>query len=425
MNGKVPGVVVFSGYTNALNAVRSLGMRGVPVNVVTTTRWDIAQHSKYCIDHVPLFELRSNPDALLEFLERHVQRWRGWALLPADDHSLEGLSRHHEQLSRNFRILAAPAPATDLLLDKDRFRQLAAEVGVEMPRYYGMADTSFAQRTDLQFPLIIKPTMTHKFIQIFKKKLLVISDRPSLEAALPRIKETGAACQVFDLVPGPDCNLYSYGVYIDRHGEATGGVYMRKLRQAPPFYGVTRVIETAHRTDLHEPTVEILRRAGYRGMACAEFKLDPRDGRLKLLEINGRMDLTFGLARAAGVNFAHLAWQDQALGQKVHAAPSGWQGVWIHLFSDLKHSWRNFHRENLNLRDYVHPYLRRKVFGVLSMDDPKPFVVQTQEGIAMVKGLLSGKKRSPGNPTPESAGHLKATCGEGAVQTTFRDPASA
>jgi predicted ATP-grasp superfamily ATP-dependent carboligase len=269
MSHKAPGVVVFSGYTNALNAVRSLGVHGVPVAVVTTTRWDIAHHSKYCVDHMPLFELRGNPDSILELLDGRAEKWRGWALLPADDHSLEGLARHHEQLSRNFNVLAAPAPATDLLLDKDRFRLLAGQVGVEMPRYYGMADAALVKRQDLQFPLIIKPTMTHKFIQIFKKKLLVIPDRPSLEAALPGIEQSGAACQVFDLVPGPDSNLYSYGVYIDRHGEATGGVCMRKLRQAPPFYGVTRVIETAHRIDLHEPTIEIRRRAGYRGRACA------------------------------------------------------------------------------------------------------------------------------------------------------------
>ncbi len=422
MNRNVPGVVIFSGYTNALNAVRSLGILGVPVAVVTTTQWDIAQHSKYCLDQAPLFELRGNPDALPEFLDRRAKQWRGWALLPADDHSLEGLARHHERLSADYRVLAAPDPVTRLMLDKDRFRLLAEQVGVEMPRYYGPADTSLGRRQDLRFPLIIKPTMTHRFLKTFKRKLLVIEDHASLIAVLPRIEEANIACQVFDLVPGDDSNLFSYGIYIDRHGEPTGGLTMRKLRQAPPLYGVSRVIETAHRPELHEPTVELLRRAGYRGMACAEFKLDPRDGRLKLLEINVRMDLTFGLARAAGVNYAHLAWLDQALARPVHAAPNGWQGVWIHLFSDLKHSWRNFKRENLTLRDYVHPYLRPKVFGVLSTDDPKPFLVQIREGLAMARGLLrrgrSEPAENPALPAATPTGEAHAPLASPAQQVT-------
>lgn len=413
MNHKAPGVIIFSGYTNALNAVRSLGAHGVPVKVVTASRWDIAQHSKYCHAHEPLYELRTNPDAVLELLERRAADWRGWALMPADDHSLEGLSRHHERLSANYRVLAAPEPVTNLMLDKERFRTLAGQVGVEMPRYYGLAHPDIALRDDLRFPVIIKPTMTHHFLRMFKRKLLVIADRPSLDAALAQITEAQVPAQVFDLVPGPDCNLYSYGVYIDRHGEATGGIVMRKLRQAPPMYGVSRVIETADCDGLAEPTIQILRAAGYRGMACAEFKLDPRDGRMKLLEINVRMDLTFGLARAAGVNYAYLAWLDAALGQPVRAAPSGWKGVWIHLFSDLKHSWRNFRREGLSLREYVHPYLRPKVFGVLSLSDPKPLLVQMREGLAMVKGLLGTNKKDPAaQSTQEATAHMNDTLTE-------------
>ena len=52
---------------------------------------------------------------------------------------------------------------------------------------------------------------------------------------------------------------------------------VRKLRQSPPLFGDARVAELERGPGaLREATVELLRRMGHRGVAAAEFKLDPR-----------------------------------------------------------------------------------------------------------------------------------------------------
>lgn len=50
--------------------------------------------------------------------------------------------------------------------------------------------------------------------------------------------------------------------------------------------------------------------SGYKGIAHVEFKRDPRDGRLRMIEINPRPALWFQLASTAGVDIVAAAADD-------------------------------------------------------------------------------------------------------------------
>jgi D-aspartate ligase len=151
---------------------------------------------------------------------------------------------------------------------------------------------------------------------------------------------------------------------------------MHKLRKSPPFFGVCRVAEPWPEDRLREPTVALLARIGYRGMANAEYKLDPRDGKLRLMEVNGRPFLMAGLARRAGIDLVRLAWAEATGAPPPPATYNGWRGRWIHLHADLLYALL-FHRaEGIGLRDYVEAYLGKKAFAVWSLADPLPFAAQ-------------------------------------------------
>jgi predicted ATP-grasp superfamily ATP-dependent carboligase len=53
-----------------------------------------------------------------------------------------------------------------------------------------------------------------------------------------------------------------------------------------------------------------LRHTGFHGISQVEFKLDRRDGRFKLIEINPRLWQWHSLAEACGVNIPHIAYRD-------------------------------------------------------------------------------------------------------------------
>ena len=373
---RAPGAVIIGGYANGVSAVRGLARAGVRTAVVLTKPHDIAHHSRYAGEAHRVPDLHLRPDGLLELLDAQSDRWHGWALIPTNDYALAALARHRELLSRSFRVTAPEEEVALRVLDKATTYRLAKEVGVDVPRSYGPATHVTAARQDIVFPVVVKPLEGALFWETFGKKLLVAKDRAELIAAVDQVERRGTAAEIFDLVPGSDGQFYNYTVYFDRRGQPVAECSFRKLRKAPPFYGVARAAQAADIPALREPTIALLQRMGWRGMASAEYKLDPRDGRYRLIEINGRCFLTHGLPTQCGVNYPLLAWREHALGDTVSARPNGWRGVWLHLHADLLYTALQDRGPDWNWSEFLRSYRGPWVDAVWSSEDPKPFLAQ-------------------------------------------------
>ena len=372
-----PGAIIVGGHVNGLGLVRALAARNVPTAVIATKPYDIAHRSRWVSAHEAVLDIEEHPEHLAEVLERRVADWRGWALFPANDGALAALSQHKDRLASMYHVIAPPSEVARYFLDKGPMLDVARGVGMDMPRCYGPAVEAVAASSDVQFPVVVKPNVGHRFFSRFGCKLFVARDRAELRNCIARFVEAEMPGQVFDLIPGPDNQIYAYCTYIDVHGQPRGGLTVRKLRQSPPFFGVARVAEiAADNPTLREATIEIVRRIGFRGVASAEFKLDPRDGRFRFLEINGRPVIYNGLLRRAGLDVGGLAWSDYMCGRPEPVCPNGWPGVWIHLHADVLY-WLLYRRHDRPaFTDFIAPYRRPKIYAVWSAKDPLPFLTQ-------------------------------------------------
>lgn len=386
-----PGAVVIGGYVNGLGLVRALAADGVAPAVVTTQPFDVAQRSRFCVADEAIADLEEHPERLVELLDRRRGDWAGALLLPTNDAALAVLAAERDRLSRDYRVAAASHDVIQALLDKRRLLEVAAAVGIDRPHAWGVATAATAARDDIVFPVVVKPVFGHLFAARVGAKLLVARNRAELEQAVAQIAAAGLEGDVFDLVPGPDRQLYAYATYLDRHGEEVAGVTVQKLRQSPPFFGVSRVAVIADAiAELRDATLAILRRIGFHGFAAAEFKLDPRDGRYRFLEINGRSVVYNGLLRRAGLDLARLTWSEAMQGAVARDPSDGWRGAWIHLHADIGHSLVDWRREHLGLRELLAPYAGAKTFAVWSASDPRPFLAQWG------RTLRLGRWRDPG-----------------------------
>lgn len=146
-------------------------------------------------------------------------------------------------------------------------------------------------------------------------------------------------------------------------------------------------ISTDRHPDVERLTEELLTRANYRGYFSNEFKLDPRDGQLKLIENNCRMPRSGMLAIACGINFPWLIYQDLVLNQQCDVTHYKIGTYWIDFWTDLYNSLFRRKQEEIRLRDYVGPYFaRNKVFSDLKFGDLKPFL-----GVASQSVRVFGK----------------------------------
>ena len=166
-----------------------------------------------------------------------------------------------------------------------------------------------------------------------------------------------------------------------------------KVRLAPPRFGFPRVVVSRAVPEVVEPGRRILEALGFWGFSCTEFKRDARDGRYKLMEVNGRHNVSSRLAVACGLNFPRLTYEHLATGRLPAAPASPRQGVyWIDEFKDLASSLSGLGREGHALRAYLAPYMAPHVMATFAWNDPRPFLKRgaylAGEGLRRLAGRL-------------------------------------
>ena len=116
---------------------------------------------------------------------------------------------------------------------------------------------------------------------------------------------------VSEIIPGADSDLYHYRSYIDSQGSILAEMCTKKLRQHPPGFGVACVSKTIPMIhEIRQLALKLLRHFAYQGESSVEFKLDNRNNRYNLMEINIRPVLPELHFVAAGINFPFITYLD-------------------------------------------------------------------------------------------------------------------
>jgi len=362
-----------------LGVIRALGSMGVPVYVVRYDDRDMGHVSRYVRRQYRAPHPVSSEDRFVERLVGLAPRVGHGLLIPASDAALAAISRHKELLDRHYVVAATSWDVTERFLEKERTYELAERVGVPAPR-------SFTPRTEedveryaeaLGFPALVKPSQGHLFKARFGRKMVEVSDLGQMLAWYRRAMVAGLTVMLQELIPGPDGGGANYNAYF-WDGSPLAEFTARKVRSSPPRFGSPRVAVGQNIPEVLEPGRTILRALGFQGFACTEFKRDVRDGVWKLMEVNGRHNLSSLLAVRSGVNFPWMQYRHLIHGEVPPPSEPELGLYWIDLVRDLG-CLPQVRREGYTFTEYLRPYLSPHVFAILDVRDPKPFVVRCKD----------------------------------------------
>jgi D-aspartate ligase len=193
---------------------------------------------------------------------------------------------------------------------------------------------------------------------------------------------------VQEMIPGSGAFQRSYCAFV-KDGVALASMAVTRRRQHPSDLGRSSTfVETVEAPELVEPSMRFLSHVGYYGLVELEYKLDPRDGLSKLLDVNARTWGYHTLGSAAGVDFPYLLFRDQ-IGQPI-APVRAREGVrWIRLVTDVPNAVRDLGRGTLGVREYVTSLRGVSAEAVFSVRDPLPgiYEVALVPYLAVRKGL--------------------------------------
>jgi predicted ATP-grasp superfamily ATP-dependent carboligase len=368
--GSEPPALVLGGDVTGLAVVRACGRNGVPVYVAGGSRRLVGRSRWYRV--APGGDIGDTADGreLGDYLR--TLPFEKSVLIPCSDRWALAASSLPDDVAAAHVPAVAPAAVVHAVVDKVLFARAVADAGVGGPRVL-QAEALDSLEADELPSFFVKPKLSQPFSERFGVKALALETRMQAAELLRTCAEAGVDVFLQEYVPGPASSHVFLDGYVDRAGVMRACLARRRLRMHPREFGNSTLTVTIPLPEVSE-ALDALRRLfeslGYRGLFDAEFKLDARDGRFKILEVNARPWWQLGLAPSVGVDLCLLAYRD-ALGQPLPRVDGYRVGeTWVHPVPDLQAWWRA--RRTENGAGFPLRFWCTGANAVCSRDDPKP-----------------------------------------------------
>jgi predicted ATP-grasp superfamily ATP-dependent carboligase len=310
---------------NVLAAVRSLGRAGHSV-VLAIPRKEGKQASslrcgsRYLNKALNVLSPHVSPEGFFRDILNVIKHEEIDVLLPFTHSTVLPVSYYRDELVKHTSLPIIDYSTLRYAHDKLETLKLAQSLGISTPVTFHPKsnDELRALKPYIPYPCLVKARQgcgigtTIQFAQDFQHLVAGYetihnqeSNPPINAYALPMIQE---------YVPG---QIYD-AVFLYGNGSCKAALAQERFITYPIQGGPGAVNQTTHDPELLALGQRLLDALGWHGPAQVEFKLDPRDGEYKLMEINPKFWGTLPLAMVAGIDFAEMAC-DLAYNGDVHS----------------------------------------------------------------------------------------------------------
>jgi len=367
--------VVLGMFETGLAVGRSLGRSGIKVLGLDSAK-KVGFYSRY-IDAMICPQPLECEQEFIAFLLRVAAREKMRpALFITSDDFLLPVSRNRKELEQKY-LMNLPGPEIiECIADKYRQYTLALNAGIPVPQ------TFFADNMDqvleikdrIPLPAFIKGAE----VTLWRKKMgvaskgFVVNTQEELLNTFEMVFRRGANGLIQELIPGPDTNHYKSSCYLSRKGEILLAFGLQKIRQQPVGFGFGCLVQSVDYPEMLALGKDFFTRIGYRGIGSAEFKLDLRDNKLKLIELNPRYWQQNALAEKCGMNFPLMDYMELT-DYEPKAILNYRPGIkWVNIYSDIE-SFREYRqRGRLSFRQWLDSLKGEKLLSDLAGDDILP-----------------------------------------------------
>lgn len=384
-------VLILDGMWNkSLAAVRSFGRKGFYVTAGERTRLATALFSKYCKRRLIYSSPVTTPDDFLKDLEDELRKESYDVVFPMEFSTQVLLTdtASRPRIERYTRLPFTDANIAKKVHDKAFIMQYARERGFDIPTTYVIDDIEQLTKIagEITYPALIKPRNSSgsRGIEYVKKRdvLMMLYLKVHKQYPFPIIQE---------YIPDGG-EVYGVGLLLNFQSEIKASFVYKRLRSHPVSGGPSTLRESVKREDVREIAESLMKSLQWTGIAHVEFKIDPRDGRPKLLEVNPRFWGSLQLAIESGIDFPFLLFK-LAMEDDIEPVMDYNVGVrcrWL-IPGDLLHFIKN--PERLRLKPKFFDFKIKD--DIISLSDPMPIIGRLSSVLTFLydkemKNLLHG-----------------------------------
>jgi D-aspartate ligase len=373
----VPVVVLTPG-AQGHGIARSLGRLGVPVYGVFADPNSPAAKSRYWTQVFVWDVNAAAPQQSVEWLLELVLRIGSRPILiPTDDTSCLFVHDHQAILEQQFLFPLQPPGVPRALSNKRQMHALCEQYGVPAPTtlFPQSRDEVLAFLSHATFPTMLKVVDNSLASPQVRGKKVIARSGEELLSWYDEL-DTGGLPNLMlqEYIPGKEDRVWMFNGYFDEQSDCLFGLTGQKIRQHPPYGGVTSLGVCITNDEVITQTTTFMKALRYRGILDIGYKYDVRDGQYKLFDANPRIGATFRLfVDTHELDVVRVLYE--ALTRQTIVPGKPCEGrKWLVEPFDLAASVTYWRDGNLSFREWLGSLQRIEEGSWFAHDDMKPFL---------------------------------------------------
>ena len=365
-----------------LTVMRSLGRRGVRVMAGDTAICRLK--SRYCQQYTCYPDPKS--ENFVNTLYNIINKTRSDVLIPMGNATIIPISMNKKVFEE---ITSVPIPDFDKVktaYDKYESVRSASNIGIPIPETYLVQNEKEMDRISqrIEYPAIIKPRESEGSAE----GVMRVNTPEEMRNAYEKLRIIHGDVVVQEYIPGGSKQMRMVNVLYDKNSEPVVIFTAKKIREYPITGGITTFGESSWEPEIAEMGQKLFDAWKWYGVAEIEFKVDPRDGVPKLIEVNPRFWSYLQLPIYCGVDFPYLLYK-VSVNEHVRRVKKYKVGVkYVHPLKDIL-SVVGILRSGGN-HNILRSYRGEKTYAISALDDP---IATIGKILSDLEGIVKKRKR--------------------------------
>ncbi|HVW87683.1 MAG TPA: ATP-grasp domain-containing protein [Bryobacteraceae bacterium] len=281
-----------------------LGAAGRRLHVLSAERRALVRFSRFCAE----YHYRNGEADLLDAIRQIAAQARIGVIMACTDAGIRFLSERRKEIEDCATVAGTPdLPQIDIAGDKGTFAEFLAVTALPHPQSVVLrAGKPLLSRLP-SFPILLKPARGFG-----GNRILRFNNAGDFEQAVRRNEFGSEDWVAQSFVPGRDIDIS----VLCRNGRILAHTVQCPLLPETSSFAPPPAIRFVHDDEVVEIARRLVSALNWTGVAHIDMRRDERDGKVFIIEMNGRYWASVYASLHAGVNFPELACLD-ASGEKV------------------------------------------------------------------------------------------------------------
>lgn len=371
--------------------MRSLGSLGIPIYGVDDDPASPVMKSCYLKQKFFITFDETKPQEYIEqILDIGRQIGTKTILIPTSDELAVFVTEYRNQLSRHFFFPDLDSDLAKGLISKQEMFTIATRHGIPTPFTLFPRNLNDVLNfvKNIRFPIMLKGIHGNRLMARTGHKMILVENRKELLEKYRQLEDPDSPnLMLQEHIPGGDDQVFIFNGYFNENSECLSAFTGHKIRQAPIHFGCASLGECRWNDDIANITKKFMKNIGYRGILDIGYRLDPRDGKYKVLDINPRVGGAFRLFVSKNDMDVVRSLYLDLTGQQQLSIVSREGRRWMIEDYDIISTYCYFREGSLKFKEWLRSFKGLEEGAWFNLKDPLPFLIMAAR---LCKRILKG-----------------------------------